>query len=65
MGDFADRLKSRKFLLAVFDVIFLVVTDVFQIPISLEVMAAIQTIIFAYIGVEGFADIVTRAKAKK
>lgn len=64
MGDFVDRLKSRKFLLAVFDVIFLLITEILQFPISVETMTAIQTIIFAYIGAEGIADVVSRAKGK-
>lgn len=62
MSDFTDRLKSRKFLLAVFGAIGLFLTDVLEIPISPETWTAIVSLILSYIAAEGLADVVTRAK---
>lgn len=64
MGDFVDRLKSRKFLLAIFGVIFLFITEVVGFNISSEVWNWIMTLILGYIGVEGVADVVERAKGE-
>ena len=60
MGDFIERLKSRKFLLALSTFAFTVVTVIFEINVSLETWAAILTPIIGYIAVEGAADYVTR-----
>lgn len=62
MGDFLDRLKSRKFLLALGGFAFTVVTVLLELNVSVEQWTAIWGLIVSYIAVEGVADAVTRAK---
>ncbi len=65
MGDFVNRLKSRKFLLALFACIGAFLTEVLGINISPEAWQTIVTLILGYIAAEGAADAVERYKKKK
>ena len=65
MGDFLDRLKSRKFLLAVFGVIFLFVTDILQIPLDAATVNGLIQLFLGYILAEGAADVTERYVAGK
>lgn len=60
MSEFTDRLKSRKFLLAVFGLIGVFLTEVLGIPLSQEAWNSIVSIILGYIAAEGVADTVER-----
>lgn len=60
MNDLKARFTSRKFLLAVFGVIVVVVLPRVHIVLSNVELAAITTMVAAFIGMEGAADIVTR-----
>ena len=65
MGDFIDRLKSRKFLLTIFGVILELCNYVFELNIPEDVFWGIVTFILGFVVVEGAADVVTRAKASE
>ncbi len=60
MGDFINRLKSRKFLMALGGFLFTVVTVVFEINVSPEQWTALWTFILSFIVPEGIADIIER-----
>lgn len=60
MSDWTDRLKSRKFLIAIFGTLFVFLTEVIGVNISTEAWNAIVTLIIGYIGIEGAADVVDR-----
>lgn len=62
MGDFVNRLKSRKFLLALGTFAFAVLTDVFGLDISPDTWTIIITTVISFIAVEGAADAIERAK---
>lgn len=64
MSEWTDRLKSRKFLLALGTFGFAILTDVFGLNISPETWSTILTVVLGYIGIEGAADIAERIKQK-
>lgn len=62
MGEFADRLKSRKFLLAAGTFALAVLTDIFGVSISPDTWNVILTTVIGFIAVEGAADVAERIK---
>jgi len=65
MGELLDKLRSRKFLLALFGCVGAFLTEVLGVNITPEAWSAIVSLIISYIAVEGVADIVQRYKKKK
>lgn len=60
MNDLIARLTSRKFLVAVFGVITIVILPRLGIELSAQELTAFTVLLSAFIGVEGLADAVTR-----
>lgn len=54
--DWMTRLKSRKFLLAVFNLIFVILNEVLQAPVDRQAYLAVTGGIVAYIAGEGYVD---------
>lgn len=65
MGDILSRLSSRKFLLAMSEFLFVVITELAGITISAEAWTVITTVVLGYIAAEGTADVVERFNKKK
>lgn len=60
MNDLIPRFTSRKFLLAVFGAITVIVLPRLGIELSTAELTAMTVMVTAFIGVEGLADTVTR-----
>lgn len=65
MSDFTDRLKSRKFLLAVFGLVFAFLTDILGVQIDPNTWNTVITLILGYITAEGAKDVIDALKRKK
>lgn len=60
MDDLIPRFTSRKFLLAVFGAITVIILPRLGIELSNAELASMTVMVTAFIGVEGLADTVTR-----
>ena len=56
MRPLVERLKSRKFLLAIFNLIFIVINEIMQRPIDADAYYAITGGIIAFILGESYVD---------
>lgn len=62
MSDFLQRLKSRKFLLALGLAILVFANSMFDLGLTNEEMQNMVAVVIAYIAAEGAADTVERLK---
>jgi len=57
-----DKLKSRKFILAVVTALLIIANEGLNLNIPEDAVIKIVQLVIAYIGIEGVADAVSRAK---